>query len=101
MLIQSRSLLGVLDLDIQPLLENISYRYESGQIHRYAQARNLPIGMRFPINVFQIHLLAGCPGAWMLGDPWLPPVILAALEAEIRRIAVGSQPRQIVCKTLS
>jgi hypothetical protein len=29
------------------------------------------------------------------------PVILAAEEAEIRRIAVGSQPRQIVLKTLS
>jgi hypothetical protein len=29
------------------------------------------------------------------------PVILAAQEAEIRRIAVQSQPRQIVHKTLS
>jgi hypothetical protein len=38
-------------------------------------------------------LLAGC---W-----WLTPVILAPQEAEIRRTVVGSQPRQIVCKTLS
>jgi hypothetical protein len=30
----------------------------------------------------------------------LTPVILAIQEAEIRRIAVGSQPRQIVHKTL-
>jgi hypothetical protein len=29
------------------------------------------------------------------------PVILATLEAEIRRIEVWSQPRQIACKTLS
>jgi hypothetical protein len=29
------------------------------------------------------------------------PVIPATQEAEIRRIAVQSQPRQIVCKTLS
>jgi hypothetical protein len=29
------------------------------------------------------------------------PVILATQEAEIRRIEVQSQPRQIVCETLS
>jgi hypothetical protein len=29
------------------------------------------------------------------------PTILATQVAEIRRIAVRSQPRQIVCKTLS
>jgi hypothetical protein len=33
-------------------------------------------------------------GCW-----WLTPVILATQEAEIRRIMVGVQPRQIVCKT--
>jgi hypothetical protein len=32
---------------------------------------------------------------------WLPPVIPAIREAEIRRIVVQSQPREIVCKTLS
>jgi hypothetical protein len=32
---------------------------------------------------------------------WLMPVILATQEAEIRRTAVGSQPRQIVHETLS
>jgi hypothetical protein len=32
---------------------------------------------------------------------WLMPVILAIQEAEIRRITVPSQARQIVCETLS
>jgi hypothetical protein len=32
---------------------------------------------------------------------WLTPVILASEKAEIRRIAVQSQPRQIVPKMLS
>jgi hypothetical protein len=32
---------------------------------------------------------------------WLTPVILATQEAEIRRIMVRSQPRQIVLETLS
>jgi hypothetical protein len=31
----------------------------------------------------------------------LTPVVLASQEAEIRRIAVQSQSRQIVCETLS
>jgi hypothetical protein len=30
---------------------------------------------------------------------WLMPVILAAQEAEIKRITVQSQPGQIVCET--
>jgi hypothetical protein len=34
-------------------------------------------------------------------SPWLKSVVLATQEAEIRRISVQSQPRQIVYKTLS
>jgi hypothetical protein len=32
---------------------------------------------------------------------WLTPVILATQEAEVRKIPVGSQLQQKVCKTLS
>jgi hypothetical protein len=35
------------------------------------------------------------------GSQWLTPVILATQEAEIRRIKVESQPRQIVHEILS
>jgi hypothetical protein len=36
----------------------------------------------------------------LVGHQWFTPVILATQEAEIRRIMVPSQPRQIVHKTL-
>jgi hypothetical protein len=35
------------------------------------------------------------------GHQWFIPIILATQEAEIRRIAIQSQPRQVVHKTLS
>jgi hypothetical protein len=35
------------------------------------------------------------------GHWWLIPIILATQEAEIRRITVGSQPGEIIHKTLS
>jgi hypothetical protein len=35
------------------------------------------------------------------GHQWLTPVILTTQEAEIRRMAIQSQPRQIVFETLS
>jgi hypothetical protein len=38
---------------------------------------------------------------WQAGCLWLTPVILATQEAEIRRIVVRSQPREIVLETLS
>jgi hypothetical protein len=36
-----------------------------------------------------------------VGHRWLTPVILDIQEAEIRRIVIQSQPRQIVWETLS
>jgi hypothetical protein len=36
-----------------------------------------------------------------VGFQWLMPITLATQEAEMRRITVQSQPRQIVCETLS
>jgi hypothetical protein len=35
------------------------------------------------------------------GCPWLMPVVITNWEAEIRRIAFQSQPKQIVYKILS
>jgi hypothetical protein len=45
-----------------------------------------------------VILFRSCLGAecW-----WLTPIVLATQEAEIRRIEVQSQPRRIVCETLS
>jgi hypothetical protein len=37
----------------------------------------------------------------LAGHWWLTPVILATLEAEIRRMLVRSQPWQVVFETLS
>jgi hypothetical protein len=37
---------------------------------------------------------------WKSGCQWLTPIILATQEAEIKRTAVQSQPREIVHKTL-
>jgi hypothetical protein len=36
-----------------------------------------------------------------VGHHWLTPVLLTTQKAEIRRIVVPSQPRQIVSETLS
>jgi hypothetical protein len=36
-----------------------------------------------------------------MGPQWLTPVILATQEVKIRKIAVGSQPQQIVQEALS
>jgi hypothetical protein len=38
---------------------------------------------------------------WLAGCRWVPPVILATQEAEIRRTVVRSQPGEIVHDTLS
>jgi hypothetical protein len=40
--------------------------------------------------------IEGSAGHW-----WLTPIILATQEAKISRIKVRSQPKQIVCETLS
>jgi hypothetical protein len=39
--------------------------------------------------------------SFAVGCQWLTPISLATQEAKIRRTEVRSQPRQIVCETLS
>jgi hypothetical protein len=51
--------------------------------------------------VFKIVLNSPLKEIIEAGHWWLTPIILAVQEVEIRRISVQSQPRQIVCKTLS
>jgi hypothetical protein len=60
-------------------------------------ALELPGCPEIPVNR-QTAPLKNMPSARCL---WLTPVILATQEAEIGRIEVQSQPREIVCKTLS
>jgi hypothetical protein len=48
------------------------------------------------VRISFLRLVNILAGYW-----WLMPVILATQEAEIRRIAVQSQPRQTVYQTLS
>jgi hypothetical protein len=45
------------------------------------------------LNIIKYFKRAGCQ--------WLTPIILATLEAEIRRIEAQDQPGQIVHETLS
>jgi hypothetical protein len=47
------------------------------------------------------HILNFIKNTLGAGYQWLTPVILATLEAEIRRISVRSQPWQIVQENLS
>jgi hypothetical protein len=83
----------------------------SGQFHGHGNAHiKLPIvntqSFGCDFKCFQVHKLYL---SWVLSilrvisahRQWLIPIILAAQEAEIRRIAVQSQPRKTVCKTLS
>jgi hypothetical protein len=59
-----------------------------------------------PLNCVHCYLLPNTASSenwkkYLARLRWLTPVILATREAEIRRIEVESQPRQIVCETLS
>jgi hypothetical protein len=58
----------------------------------------LKVTKRYQLIIVRITILKKTKHArsW-----WLTLIILATQEAEIRRIAVGNQPRQIVCDPIS
>jgi hypothetical protein len=56
-------------------------------------------GLAYPINLWQNK--QGKEKRKRSWHWWLTPIILATQEAEIRRITVQSQPRQIIPETLS
>jgi hypothetical protein len=62
------------------------------------QVHHLPTHSQCPLipPLFPLKKKKNQAGCW-----WLIPVILAIQKAEIRRIMVQSQPRQIVLETLS
>jgi hypothetical protein len=59
------------------------------------------VGGQIGFNFISPEKVPPQQGSSQAGHRWLSPVILAPQEAEIRRITVGSQPRQIVHETLS
>jgi hypothetical protein len=73
------------------------------QANRIENIFNKIIAEMFPnlekervIQVQEAFRTSNTTGRW-----WHMPIILATQEAEIRRITVQSQPRQIICETLS
>jgi hypothetical protein len=62
---------------------------------------NLVINNTLKLVVFLIDKFQSIKLNSRAGCPWLTPVILATQKAEIRRIAVQSQHRQIVHEILS
>jgi hypothetical protein len=85
------------------LLENNDTGFSSvssGRLER--KAKKVTVGSPYPwvldpgFNQLQIKTILARARHW-----WLTPVILATQEAEIRRIEVRSQPRQIVQEILS
>jgi hypothetical protein len=57
--------------------------------------------IKFPVHFCGPLSLLQCKVAVTVGCRWLTPILLATQEAEIRKINVGSQPRQIVHENLS
>jgi hypothetical protein len=63
----------------------------------------LPVAYTGPLNNFEANTRRHITSTvkTVIYSPALTPVILATQEAEVRRIAVGSQPGEIVLETLS
>jgi hypothetical protein len=84
----------MVETNLKIFVENEKWSNEILKSHHILKSSSRYINnLNIKLTIYRSYIQARC---W-----WLTPIILAIQEAEIRRIVVQSQPRQIVGETLS